>query len=122
MGEIATSDRQFTLYYNPDSKIGKKALAYIKAEEYPVKEIDLLKTTLTGTQLKELADRLDITIDGLVHKEHPDFEEQFDENPNFSEDDWIKLMRNNPQFIKEPILIKGEKTIFINTPSDIANL
>ncbi|WP_299212179.1 ArsC/Spx/MgsR family protein [uncultured Dokdonia sp.] len=121
MGEIATSDREVILYYNPDSKIGKKVLAYAKAEGCALREVDVLKTPFTGTQLKELANRLQLTIDGLVNTQHPEFENHFG-NPNFSDDDWIKLMRKNPQFIKEPIVIKGDKTILVETPSDITKL
>jgi len=62
MGEIATSDRQVTLYNSSKSIRAKQTLAYAKAEDLPIQEIDILKTKLTGTQIAELADRLHLEV------------------------------------------------------------
>jgi arsenate reductase-like glutaredoxin family protein len=43
MGEIATSDRQITIFYNSDSDSAKQTLAYAKAEGLPIQKIDILK-------------------------------------------------------------------------------
>ena len=59
MGEIATSDRQITLFYSSKSVRAKQTLAYAKAEGIPIQEIDILKTRLTGTQI---ADRLHMEL------------------------------------------------------------
>lgn len=41
MGEIATSNRQITLYYSSKSNRAKQTLAYAKAEGLPIQEIDI---------------------------------------------------------------------------------
>jgi len=56
MGEIATSDRQITWFYSSKSSRAKQTLAYAKAEGLPIREVDILKTKLIGTQIAELAD------------------------------------------------------------------
>lgn len=65
MGEIATSERQITLFYSSISTRAKQTLAYAKADGLPIHEIDILKTPLTGTQIAKLADRLHLEIQGL---------------------------------------------------------
>lgn len=62
MGEIATSNRQITLYYSSKPSRAKQTLAYAKAEGLPILEIDILKNKLTGTQLLELAAKLNMEI------------------------------------------------------------
>ncbi len=121
MGEIATSDWQVTLFYNPNSTIAKKTLAYTKAEGFPILEVNVLRFPFTGTQLEELADRLNLKIDGLVNKDHPDFEKHFG-HPELSDRDWIKILKKNPELLKEPIAIRGDLTILVKTPSDIIKL
>jgi len=121
MGEIATSNWQVTLFYNPNSIIAKKTLAYTKAEGFPILEVNILKTPFTGTQLEELADRLHINIEGLINKNDSDFKKHFKDS-NLSDRDWIKFLKKNPQFIKEPIAIRGDITILVKTPSDIIKL
>ncbi len=120
MPELATSESEIILFYNPNSPSGKKTLAYAKGEGFPVRDVDILKHQFTGTQLEELADRLHVPIDGLVNKEHPDFEKYM--NDDFSDDDWIKILRKNPKLIKEPIAIRGHQAMFVRTSSELSRL
>lgn len=120
MSELAVSEYEILLFYNPDSPTGPESLAYAEGEGYPLRDVDILKNQFTGTQLEELAERLNVGIDGLVNKEHPDFANYKDDN--FSDDDWIKILRKNPQLIKEPIAIRGHQAMFVKTPSDLSRL
>lgn len=121
MGEIATSDRQITLFYSSKSVRAKQTLAYAKAEGLEMQEIDILKTDLTGTQIAELADRLNIKIKDLINQEHPSYTKSF-EHHDFSDDDWIKMIRHNPEIMKQPIALRGELSILVETPTDIIKI
>ncbi len=118
MGEIATSKRQITIYYNPESVIAEKTLAFARSEGLAILEIDILKTPLTGTQLAELADRLHMKIKGLVNLEH-DFFKKISKTSEFSTDDWIKMIRNNPRIMRQPLALRGDTTVLVLTPTDI---
>lgn len=121
MGEIATSARQITLFYNSDSSRAKQTLAYAKAEGLPILEVDILKTKLTGTQILELAEKLDMKVRDLVNQKHPSYKEKF-KSHDLSEEDWIKMIKKNPEIMKQPIAIRGEITILVNTPTDIIKI
>lgn len=121
MGEIATSNRQITLFFNSKSVRAKQTMAYAKAEGLPIQDIDILKTCLTGTQIAELADRLKIEIKDLVNQEHPSYVSKF-EHHDFSSNDWIKMIQHNPEIMKQPIALRGNKTILIETPTDIIKI
>jgi arsenate reductase len=121
MGEIATSNRQITLFYNSKSVRAKQTLAYAKAEGWVIQEIDIIRTTLTGTQIVELAERLHLKVADLVNQEHPSYTSKF-EHHNFSTNDWIKMMQNHPEIIKQPIALRGNATILVETPTDIINI
>ena len=120
MPELAVSEYEILLFYNPNSPMGAKTLGYAKGEGYPLRDVDILKNQFTGTQLEELAERLNVPIDGLVNKEHPDFNNY--KSNNFSDNDWIKILRKNPQLIKEPIAIRGHQAMFVKTASDLSRL
>ena len=121
MGEIATSNRQITLFYSSNSIRAKKTLAYAKAKGLPIHEIDILKSKLTGTQIAELADKLKIEIKDLVNQEHPAYKQKF-KHHDFSEGDWIKMIQHNPEIMKQPIALRGDITILVETPSDIIKI
>lgn len=121
MGEIATSNRQITLFYNSKSVIAKQTLAYAQAEGLPIQEIDLLREKLTGTQIVELADRLKMKVEDLINQEHPAYTSNFEQH-SFSTDGWIKMIRNNPEIMKQPIALRGDITILVETPTDILKI
>ncbi|MBT8179940.1 MAG: hypothetical protein KJO94_07890 [Eudoraea sp.] len=121
MGEIATSDRQITLYYSSKSTRAKQTLAYAKAEGLPIQEIDILNNTLTGTQIVELAERLGLKVSDLVNQEHPTYKVKFD-HLELSTEDWIKMIHHNPEIMKQPIAIRGDITILVETPTDIIKI
>ena len=121
MGEIATSNRQITLFYNSNSSRAKKTLAYAEAEGLEIHTIDILKTSITGTQIAELADRLGLEIKDLINQEHPSYKIKF-EYHDLSSEDWIKMIKKNPEILKQPIALRGDKTILVETPTDIIKI
>lgn len=121
MGEIATSRRLITIYYHPESIRAKKAIAYAKAEGLRLQKINILKTTLTGTQISEIADRLNLKIKDLVNQNHKAYRSIY-EPSDLSSEDWIKLIQHHPEIMKQPIAIQGKKTILVETPSDIIKI
>lgn len=121
MGQIATSERMITLFYSSASSRAKQTLAYAKAEGLPIEEVDLLKTPLTGTQIAELAGRLGLEIHDLVNQQHPSYSKLFGPQ-ELSEEDWITVIRKNPEIMKQPIALRGDITILVETPSDIIKI
>ena len=121
MPEIATSTRQITLFYNSDSTRGKKALALAKSSGLPIREIDILETPLTGVQILEIADMLQLKVADLVNREHPAFSSRFGDN-DIDEANLLTLIEHNPDILKQPIAIKGDKAILVEAPTDILRL
>lgn len=121
MGVISTSDGQITLFYNSRSQRGKQALAYARTHGLPIEEIDILKTPLTGTQITELANRLGINIEEMVNQEHYKYRRKFT-TQCFDPEDWITVIQNHPEIMKQPIALRGNRTVLVETPTDIIRI
>lgn len=121
MPEIASSEYEIVLFYNPKSNLARSTYAYAKGEGLPLRDVDITKDMPTGTQLEEIADRLNTNIEGLLNREHPEFEKLY-EDSSFEDEDWIKILHKNPEFLKEPIAIRGHQAIFVKTPSELSRL
>lgn len=120
-GIISTSDRQITLYYNSRSHRGKQTLAYARTHGLAIEEVDILKTVLTGTQITELADRLGIEIREMVNQDHYKYRKKFTAKC-FSSEDWITMIQNHPEIMIQPIALWGNRTILVETPTDIIGI
>ena len=120
-GVISTSERQITMFYNSKSDKAKQTLAYARTHGLAIEEIDISKTPLTGTQIAELADRLSIKINELVNQEHFKYRRKFNFK-DFSSEDWITMIQNHPEIMKQPIVLRGNKTMLVETPTDILKI
>lgn len=118
MGTISTNKNMITLYYNSQTALGKQTYPYVTTANKKVKAIDISKTKVTGTQWATIADNLNITIGELINNEHPDFVKNYQETSDFDSEDWIKVLNNNPDTLRCPVIIVGESYYLLNTPSD----
>jgi len=118
MNEIEKSENQITLIYLSNTPRGKKTVALCASTGIPTREIDVTKTNLTGTQIVEIAKALGLKISELVNQEHPSYQTKH-KDLELNDDDWIKLIRNDYELLKQPIAMRGEECILIDTPTDI---
>lgn len=118
MGVISTDNNEIKLYYNSENSLGKQTHAYVESSDKKILAIDISKTKVTGTQWSELAKNLGIEIDELISKEHPDFIQNYGEDVNMEEDDWLKVLDKMPIVLTYPIAIIGKKYVMLKGPAD----
>ena len=108
------------------AKTNIMTLVYAKALGVPVLTIDISKTPITGSQIFEIANRLGMEIKDLIYRDNDVFNSKSEpinlEALNLSSEDWIKMIQKNPEILKQPIAIRGDKTILVVTPTDILQL
>lgn len=122
MGVIATDSNKITFYYNSNSNVDKQTLAYVQDSLKKILTIDVTKTKVSDTQWAEIATKLNLTLADLVNKNHPDFTKNYNSDTVLSEDDWIKVIQNNPDVIANAILVIEDKFYKIETPSQVRQL
>lgn len=126
MAQIETNNRQITLYCIENSGRAKQTLVYAKAQGVSVLIIDISKTPITGTQIHEIANRLGMEIKDLIDRDHDLFNLKFEPInvglPNLTSEDWIKMIQQNPDILKQPIAIRENSAILVVTPTDIVQL
>ncbi|MBK7409543.1 MAG: hypothetical protein IPL49_02100 [Saprospirales bacterium] len=117
MKQIARSPRQITVFYDPESCRCGKVLAVIRAQGFPIQDIDITKNPLTEEQLFEIADLLQMTLSELVNRDHPVYMKRFGDF-DLNDEDWAKMIHKNPQIMKNPIVIHGDKAFLIASPME----
>lgn len=116
MGVISTNKRKLTIYYHSGTTIGEQTFAYVNASDKKVHAVDISKTKVTGTQWAELANGLGKHIADLVNTDHADFIKLHGKvKPEMEEHDWLKILEKQPQLLKYPIIIFGERFLEIKS-------
>ncbi len=116
---FANTDKEITVIYYSEEHIGRQILAYAHTENIPIHDIDLAHINLSATHWAELASRMAIQIKDLVNTENPDFLQKFGHTNQLSDEDWLKLLVHNPDILKAPIVMKGDKIVMMSNPHDM---
>lgn len=116
---FANTDKEITVIYDSNEHIGRQILAYAQTENIPIHDVDLAHQKLTPTHWVGLAKRMNIEVKDLVNTEDPDFVKKFGHVDELSEDDWLKLLVHNPDILRAPIVMKGEKIVMMSNSQDM---
>jgi len=116
---FANTNKEITLIYYSGKHIGRQILAYAQTENMPIHDIDIAHISLSATHWAELAARMEIGVHDLVNTENPDFLQKFGHVDQLSERDWLKVLVHNPDVLKAPIVMKGNKIVMMSNPQDM---
>ena len=116
-GIIARDDKQLTLIYSSNTRVGKHTLSYLAGINDKYLAIDLVHSKVADTQWVEIAEALGVKVGDLVDKRELDIESE--DTSGFGSEDWIKIIQKNDSAISRPIAIKGDRTKQIENPTEI---
>lgn len=113
--------KKVTLFYNPRCSKCRNALALVKAEGCEVEIIEYLKTLPTVKELKKVLNMLGLKPIDLLRKNESLFKEKY-EGRELADDQWIKVMHENPILIERPVVIYGNKAVIGRPPERITEI
>lgn len=93
------------LHNNSCSK-SRAILEHLDENNVAFEIIDIIQNPLSETELKTVLKKMNADVHAIIRKNDPLFREKF-EGQELSEEEWIKILVENPSLIQRPILIKG---------------
>ncbi|MBW8360346.1 MAG: arsenate reductase (glutaredoxin) [Weeksellaceae bacterium] len=93
------------LHNNTCSK-SRAILEHLDENNVAFEIIDFMEQPLSEIELKTVLKKLNTDVQGLIRKNDPLYKEKFADK-EYSDDEWIKILSENPSLIQRPILIKG---------------
>lgn len=118
---MKTQDNEMLIYFQPDSSVGKKTLAYAQTLVKHVRSFSMEKNPLTPTLMKSLLYKLEVDPKSILNKADPYYQANI-RGRDFTMESWLNILVNNPQLIKAPIVFWGEKAMLVENPTDIYGL
>ena len=99
----------------------RETLQLIKEAEADVEVVDYLKEPLTEDEIYELLSKLNLPVDYLIRKNEELFKQQF-KGKNLTEDEWVKVLAENPKLLERPIVVKDDEAILGRPPENVRKL
>ena len=110
------------IYHNPRCSKSRQSLALIHDAGHDVEIIEYLKTPPSPEDLTAIIGKLNITAEQLVRKKESLYKELGLDTQSLSEEQWVKLLCDNPKLIERPIVVKGNRAVIGRPPELIQSL
>ena len=92
--------------HNNNCSKSRAILEHLDENNVPFEIVDFIENPLSEIELKTVLKKLNTDVQGLIRKNEALFKEKF-AGQELSDDEWIKVLAENPSLIQRPILIKG---------------
>jgi len=110
------------VYFKPNCATCITALSLLKKEaDEEMELIEYLVEVPTQKDIKEILKMLNMKAEDLVRKKEHLYKEKY-EGKKFTDNQWIKIMTENPILIERPIVIKDGKAIIGRPPEKVLEL
>jgi len=106
------------IYHNPRCRKSRETLNIINNNGIEPEIVLYLETPPSRKEIQELLDKLDISAFELIRKEEKLFKEEY-RGKELSEEQWIRIMADNPKLIQRPVVVKGKKAIIGRPPESV---
>lgn len=107
---------KWTIYHNPRCTKSREALQLLRERNIEPTVVEYLKEVPTEREMEMLLMKLGIPAEGLLRKGEEVFKQKF-KGLKLNEHEWVKVMREYPQLIERPIVVKDHKAA-IGRPID----
>ncbi|HAF27432.1 MAG TPA: arsenate reductase (glutaredoxin) [Bacteroidales bacterium] len=101
----------YKIYHNTKCRKSRGGLQYLEERGIKPEIVEYLKDNpFTEKSLSEIIHKLGIKPIGLIRTQEAEYKQNY-KGKDFSDDEWIKILVENPKLIKRPIIVKDKKAV-----------
>lgn len=109
------------IYHNPRCSKSRIGLKFLEENSIDYQVINYIKEGISEQKIKELARKINVPIVELLRTHEELFQKEF-KDKTFSEDEWAKVIAENPRLLHRPIVVNKEKAVWAQPPEKIKDI
>ncbi len=106
------------IYHNNRCKKSRAGLKYLLDKGLNPEVIDYIKNSINEKDFRLILQKLNISAKELIRTQEEIYKLQF-KDKNFNEEEWIKIILENPKLLKRPIIETKYKAVLGDPVSNI---
>ncbi len=110
-----------TIYHNPRCMKSRQTLALIRENEIEPEIREYLKEIPSKEELQLVLAKLNMNVKDIIRTGERIYKDKF-KNMNFTDDEWITILLENPKLMERPIVVKGNKAVIGRPPENVLEL
>ncbi|MFZ5554698.1 MAG: arsenate reductase (glutaredoxin) [Bacteroidota bacterium] len=116
MKEISKNETEVIVYHNPRCSKSRCVIQLLKKKKIKFSVVKYLQETPTEAELKKVLMKLNLKPFDIIRQKEKYFQERL-LGLKLKDNEWIKVMIQNPELIERPIIVKGNKAV-IGRPAE----
>ena len=101
----------YKIYHNTRCRKSRGGLQYLEEKGIKPQIIEYLKDApFTFEDLSKVIEKLKIHPQELIRTQEADYKQKY-KGKEFSKEEWIKILVENPKLIRRPIIEKGNRAV-----------
>lgn len=109
------------IYHNPRCRKSREGLEYLRSKGTDFEIREYLKDPFTEAELNDTLVKLNCKPVEIIRTQEEIYKKQF-KNKNFTDEEWITILVENPKLIQRPIVVKDYKAVLAQPPENIDEL
>lgn len=109
------------IYHNPRCRKSRAGLQYLEGKGVEFELVEYLKNGITEEELKDVLIKMNVSPTEIIRTQEDIYKKQF-KGKNFTDEEWIKILLENPKLIKRPLVVKGYKAVWADPPENMEKL
>ena len=110
-----------TIYHNNRCGKSRRALCILEEAGVPFKTVEYLKYTPSIEELTALLKKLKLKPHDIIRTNESVYIENF-KGKTFTDEQWIKILHENPILIERPIVVNGNKAVVARPPEKVQEI
>jgi polyphosphate kinase len=106
------------IYHNPRCAKSRAGLKYLAEKGYDIELKKYLTEGITETELREVIQKTGEKPFDFVRTQEKLYKTEF-KGKEFTDDEWIKILVENPRLLKRPIVVNGNKAVLAQPPEAV---
>jgi len=109
------------VYHNPRCRKSREGLQFVREKGIEAEVIDYLKNPITVEELREIIMKLGKKPTEIVRTQEEYYRKNL-KGRDFTDEEWIKILVENPKLIQRPIVVEKHKAVIGQPPENINQL
>jgi arsenate reductase (glutaredoxin) len=103
------------IYHNPRCKKSREGLRFLESMGVDFKVVEYFKESLSVGELKDILKKLGKKPNEIIRQQEDYYKKEL-KNKNFTDDEWLIILSENPVLIQRPIVAGKYKAVIAQPP------
>lgn len=109
------------IYHNPRCSKSREGLKYLEEKGFEIEIVDYMKNGITVAEIKEFLTKSGLKVTDIIRTNEDIYKTNF-KGKEFSTEEWIQILVENPKLIQRPLVIKGSHAVLARPAEEILKL